>query len=339
MNDVLADSRQIISAYKSKNYSKVIELVQKEYDIFASKTPYRIQFLTALAYMKTGSQKLSLKTLNAIIKTKFRRVHLANLKSYQENEGADELEDLPKKLLAVYITKATVQYRLFVKNFEELNEKERDDLFDKIIMYTEICMSSEYKEDAAEEFQEDAKAKYNELKAMIYQSSWFTGLHYVSWRDELTLTSPEGIAYPIRTTNSGLMAILGYKWGNLKHEWNIQGGYARATATVGTDTSTPSYLQSSVPVSLLGGFAEYLYRPITGGIGFGISLPVLLRAGDYTTPTTSTGTWKLDSDTIITYGYLFNSKWTVGNWDLQVRFGKVSKMPSSFWTIGVNYHF
>ena len=87
--------------------------------------------------------------------------------------------------------------------------------------------------------------------------------------------------------------------------------------------------------------AGMIWKPKTEGSGLGIHLPIMFRQGDYTNPSDVNPTldFTMEGASIISVGALIEGKWNFKKWEMSVKFGKFTKLDSSYWSIGMQYGF
>jgi hypothetical protein len=129
----------------------------------------------------------------------------------------------------------------------------------------------------------------------------------------------------------------GKKWENSKYEFNFEGCFAVASATISSESRAVSYQQSSVAVKgFLAGPGMY-FKTISDNVLLGLHIPVKYRKGDWTNP--NEGQYRFEKDSAFEVGYFIQSKIKVKKISLRTRLGKVFPNPGSLWSIGAIYDF
>lgn len=327
--------KRMVELYEAGNLDEALKILQTNIDLNRSDVSNDIMFLAAAIYHKSGQTKKALSTLNFLIKKRYMNEHRTALRSYAANGNASDLSEVPKGLILLYLQKGLIYVDILRSQYAIMSERQRSTLAKMIRMAVDIALEVGYKEDFADALLATLQQIEKDYKDALVSNNWFTGLHYITWRDEITLTTIGGQELKIRTTNSGLMAIVGKRWANAFEEWSLSGGYAVADATVGNDDPTINYFQSGVASSLLSASGDWHWRPNSDSIAIGAEGILVFRSGDYEDPTNSNG---ISDKTLITLGVLGSIKWRIEPVEFQTKFGKVLGMPSSFVSFGVIYH-
>lgn len=328
--------KRIVELYEKGNIDEALNILKTNIDLNRSEVSSDIMFLAAAIYHKKGDTKKALSTLNFLIKKKYMNEHRKAYASFSATGNASELSELPKGLILIYLQKSLIYIDILKVQYAKMTVSQRQHLSQMIRMSAETALEVGFKEDFADALLLTLREIEKDFTDHQVLTNWFTGLHYVTWRDEITLKTLAGDEVKIRTTNSGLMAILGKRWANAFNEWSISGGYALSDATVGNDDPNVNYFQSGVGVNLLAASGDWHWRPSAGSIALGVEGILVFRVGDYEEPANSNG---IDDKSKITLGTLASFKWRLDPVEFQTKFGKLLGMPSSFVSFGLNYHF
>tara|TARA_R110000868_G_scaffold209490_5_gene459319 strand:- start:1442 stop:2518 length:1077 start_codon:yes stop_codon:yes gene_type:complete len=328
--------KRMVELYEAGNLDEALKVLQTNIDLNRTDVSNDIMFLAAAIYHKSGQTKKALSTLNFLIKKRYMKEHRTALSSYSSNGNASDLGEVSKGLILLYLQKGLIYVDILRAQYAAMSERQRTTLARMIRMAVDIALEVGYKEDFADALLATLQQIEKDYKDSLISNNWFAGLHYITWRDEITLTTAAGQELKIRTTNSGLMAIVGKRWANAFQEWSLSGGYAVADATVGNDDPNINYFQSGVASSLLTASGDWHWRPNSDSIAIGLEGILAFRAGDYEDPTNSNG---ISDKTLITLGVLGSVKWRIEPFEFQTKFGKVLGMPSSFVSFGALYHF
>lgn len=327
---------RMVELYEAGKLDEALQILKTNIDLNRSDVSNDIMFLAAAIYHKSGQSSKALKTLNFLIKKRYMKEHRRAMSSYARNGNASDLSDVQKGLILLYLQKGLIYVDILKLQYARLTEGQRLKLSRMVRMASDIALEVGFKEDFADALLETLLQIEKDFKDAKVNNNWFTGLHYITWRDEVTLKTLGGQDLKIRTTNSGLMVIVGKRWANAFEEWSISGGYAVADATVGNDDPNINYFQSGVATSLLSASGDWHWRPSSGSIALGLEGMVAYRAGDYEDPVNSNG---IEDKTKITLGVLGSVKWRIDSFEFQTKFGKLLGMPSSLVSFGLLYHF
>lgn len=328
--------RRMIELYEQGKMDEALNILKTNIDLNRSDVSNDIMFLAAAIYHKSGNTSKALSTLNFLIKKRYMNEHRTAMRSYSSQGNASDLGDLPKGLILLYLQKGLIYVDILKVQYANMNQRQRQTLSKMVQMAADTALEVGFKEDFADALLATLRQIEKDFTDAQINNNWFTGIHYVTWRDEITLISAGGQEVPIRTTNSGLMFILGKRWANAFYEWSYSGGYALADATVGNDDPNVNYFQSGVASSLLAASADWHWRPSAGQIAIGAEGMIAYRTGDYEDPPGSGG---IDDKSKITLGALASFKWRIEPIEFQTKFGKLLGMPSSFVSFGLLYHF
>ena len=129
----------------------------------------------------------------------------------------------------------------------------------------------------------------------------------------------------------------GYRWYNATWDYNIGGCWAFAEATAGADSTTVQYFQSGVGVGAFILSPTALWKPKSGDVALGLTLPIMLKNGDYDTPQVEGFT--LEDTNIISIGYQIEADWMFKvfkkEMGIYTKIGKIFKLSSSMWELGL----
>lgn len=227
-------------------------------------------------------------------------------------------------------------------------------LFSKTNNYTPINERSKYKKNAegfiglARKVKSDEgelklledllQEKISTEEKLVYKAHWYAALDFISWQDRLYLvTLASGQKTNLLSTAIGTCLGLGRKWENSKYEFDMEGCFAVATATISSEDRAVRYQQSSVSVKgLMVGPGMY-FKTFSDNVLLGFHVPIKYRQGDWTNPDESL--YRLENDKSWEVGYFVQSKIKIKSISLRTRLGKVFPNPGSLWSIGILYDY
>jgi hypothetical protein len=317
------------TAYKKGLYDKSLNLLKRRYNFRRTSTPSGALELAALASEKLGYHKDALVIYAVLVKKKYPGVNRNVINAYKENGNAEDIPaELDEKLSYYYYKKAYNAKMLYDENNNNL-------FYRAALMYAEICMEGDHYEDEAEELFEAAGERNNEYKRLVYKKSKNLLVSYMTWQDELTLTSSNGSTQEIKSTAEGTCFGGGFEYANAYVNYKIDGCFAFASATVGEDSANIDYFQSNVAERALFLFPGVKWMPGAGGVSIGFSAPLVYRSGDFTEPDGFT----LDGKSKMGIGLMLESGWRKESFGVDLKLGKVSGFSSTTMSFGMNYKF
>lgn len=171
-----------------------------------------------------------------------------------------------------------------------------------------------------------------------YKPGWYSSIDILSWQDRLVLVERAShVKTNLLSTAIGTCIGGGKKWENSKYEFDLEGCFAVATATISSESRAVNYQQSSVSVKgFLAGPGMY-FKSFSENVLLGIHIPVKYRTGDWTNP--NEAIYRFERETAVEVGYFIQSKIKVKKISLRTRLGKVFPNPGSLWSVGAIYDF
>lgn len=171
-----------------------------------------------------------------------------------------------------------------------------------------------------------------------YKPSWYAALDILSWQDRVILVNRStNVKNNLLSTAIGTCVGAGRKWENIKYEFDLEGCFAVASATISSENRAINYQQSSVSVKgLIVGPGMY-FKTISDNVLLGVHLPIKYRQGDWTNP--DENTYRFEKEKALEAGYFIQAKVKVKRVSLRTRLGKVFPNPGSLWSIGAVYDF
>lgn len=171
-----------------------------------------------------------------------------------------------------------------------------------------------------------------------YKPGWYSSIDILSWQDRVILVDRATSAKTnLLSTAIGTCLGGGKKWENSKYEFDIEGCFAVASATISSESRAIDYRQSSVSVKgFLAGPGMY-FKTFSDNVLLGVHVPVKYRKGDWTNPNDTL--YRFEKDSAVEVGYFIQSKIKVKKISLRTRLGKVFPNPGSLWSLGAIYDF
>ncbi len=300
------------------------------------RVPDNFLFLAAAIYQKNGQYERALRFIDSIVERQFQRQDMILQRNFTPS-GVSALDDeIPQGLVLLYLLKSTIFNAQLTHQLDQFTHEQLERYFNFIKTSAELSFASAYKEDYADKLLTSVNKIEKEYRDSLFAENYYVGLHYFTWRDEVTLKSASGAEFKVRSTNSGLGALVGKRWANARREYTIFGALALADATVGNDNPNVNYFQSGVSTKLAQFGAGAYYRPQASGVALGADLAAIYRLGDYEDPP---GAATLEDTSLLSAGVFAVLKWKISVVEFQLRMGKVLGMPSSVTNFGLAYHF
>lgn len=130
---------------------------------------------------------------------------------------------------------------------------------------------------------------------LTYKPGWYASLDILSWQDRVILVNRNtNEKNNLLSTAIGSCIGGGKKWENIKYEFDLEGCFAVATATISSENRAINYQQSSVSVKgIMIGPGMY-FKTISDNVLLGFQLPVKYRQGDWTNPDENTYRFEKD---------------------------------------------
>ena len=328
--------KQAKQAFAQGNYANSLRLIKKRYNLRDPNTPSGALSLAGFNFVKLGHYKNANRIFSFLIKNRHRVANKKIVDAYKASGGdTDDLPEGPEKLYLYYHFRAEALSQIYIKDFEKLSEKRRALYRSTALMYANICLDSDYDDDSVEDVITRLENFEKEQKNQVYDDAFFASMAWVSWRDKLDLLLGDGTKAVINSTGEGYCIGGGYKYFNAYWEWNLNACYASTTMTAGGQDTQINYFQDGITVNALFVGPGMLYKPKASEVSLGLSLPLVYRKGDYTQPEG----FILEDTTILTYGYQLEAHWYYGKFGLFSKFGKISRLSSSIWSLGIDYQF
>lgn len=324
-------------AFASEQYEQTISILRRRYDFRDANTPYGALTLAAYAYEKMDKLKNAQHIYTFLIKRRYKSMNNEIIAEYKRN-GTDDLPEAPEKLLSYYYKRGDLLSKIYVRDGRYMSTKRKKLYKNTATSYAEIVGDSDYEPeddgDADDIITRMENADKN-WQMETFKWGWFASVHYLTWRDKLTITTPSNVTIDIRSTAEGWCLGGGLKYENDWWQWNVNGCYAAMAATVGNDSQVVNYFQKDVGASAFFAGAGGFWKPMAMDATIGINIPLMYRTGDYTEP----AGYILENTDTFSFGYLIEAQWHWNKWSYSMKFGKINKFSSSMLFAGVLYNF
>lgn len=245
-----------------------------------------------------------------------------------------DTESYPKGLKDLYF----LIYQEEVSHFLEEEKIDSADLRD-IQEHQKILESLEHEEGQVGRLEEKTKIHEEELKKSKYQASTFVFVDYISWQQNVTLSTPAGDRTLI-VTNQGECAGGGYGYENSRFHSFIDGCLLYGRGDISAQGTAITYNQRNVygvggKVSLAGGM---FVSQVKAEVGF--KLPVTYFKQNFSNPnqTSFSGYTIKDPATFNSWISLY-TRWPFGNFFFNTEIGKKLGKDLTMWSLGVGYKF
>lgn len=336
--------KQAKSAYKKENYSSAVSILKKNFNLKSRKTPIGAVQLAGYCFVKLKQFKNADATFSTLIKRKYRRTSGRIVKKYKKAGNADDVGDIPSTLASYYYYKALAQSQIFMNDYEKLGDPARKKYKESAIMFASLAVEGEFEDEDPEQIIADLTNFNKKKESVKFKYGTFLGVNYVTWRDELTVIESSGAESTLISNSEGLCLGGGLRKYNAEWEYNVNGCVGINNATVGSNASSAlDYFQKNVPVIGIMGAVAALWKPKTTGTAIGIHLPVMFRKGEYDHPRVADPVKYDDAEfngtSAISFGALVEGKWHFEKWEFSMKFGKLTGMDSSLWSLGMLYGF
>lgn len=328
--------KRALGLYQQGQYERALNELDRVLNSTNAGIPENYLTLAASIYQKTGQYERGIRFVDSMTDRHFESANQVVLRNFSPSAISSIDQELPRGLVLLYLLKSTMYNAKLLHPTEELTDEQRERYFQFIKVSAEMAFTAAYKEDYADKLLASVNKLEKEFRDSVVKENYYFGVHYFTWRDEVTLKSAAGAEYKVRSTNSGLGVLLGKRWANANREYTLFGALALADSTVGNDNPTVNYFQSGVSTKMAQVGAGAFYRPNAGSVAVGGELAGVYRIGDYEDPP---GGATIDDKSLLSVGAFVALKWTISVVEFQLRMGKVLGMPSSAIDFGLAYHF
>lgn len=329
------DNIKMMQLYLDKNQLEKVEDLYDEEEETLSKSWMALERL-AISFERREKLKEAVEVYRKII-TNFNQDAHQKVVNLPEDKLESSVYDKTK--LSLYY------YKLAFLNTQ---------LFSKTNDYTPASERMKYKKNAEGFISLGRKVKVDpvELKLLedqlqekitrdvdlTYKSGWYASLDLISWQDRLYLVEQStGVKTNLLSTAMGSCIGGGKKWENINYEFNFEGCFAVATASISSESTTVKYQQSSVAVKGFMAGPGIYFKSISDNVLLGVQLPVKYRQGDWTNP--NENTYRFEREKTFEAGFFLQSKIKIKKVALRTRLGKVFPNPGSLWSVGLLYDF
>lgn len=258
------------------------------------------------------------KSVDQIIENKF--------KNYRDLLKMEEIPEKTQVLLYKkldFILKRTKSTKTVIKRDE--------DLFMKIINKSDDFDLDDYDFD---EVSEEYNSLLTQIKNEKFKLNYYATARFITWNYRLQLTDQSGIEEPLYSKEKGLCVGVGATYENAYWGISTDFCYAYMTATVGEDSTTIKYNQSSVPVDALVSTSSVFWKP-KELVSLGAGPLLVYHRADYASPTGGS----IQDTNNFSYGYHILASWRKSQFKLDISIGDLKDYKSSIWQIGFNYTF
>lgn len=324
---------KLMQLYLDKNQLEKVEDIYDEEDSL-SKNPMALERL-AISFERREKFKEAIEIYRKIIIGFNKEAHERVLATSPLKIESSYYENT--RLPLYYYKLAFLNTQLFSKTTNYSPENERSKYKKNAEGF--IGLSRKVKADEGElKLLEDLlQEKMTKDESLSYKSHWYAAADLISWQDRLFLVNMAGEKINLLSTAIGTCLGIGRKWENINYEFDFEGCFAIATATINSDNRAVKYQQSSVSVKgLLVGPGMY-FKTFSDNVLLGVHLPVKYRQGDWTNP--DENLYRLEREKTWEAGYFLQSKIKIKSVSLRTRLGKVFPNPGSIWSIGVLYDY
>ena len=258
------------------------------------------------------------KSVDQIIENKF--------KNYRDLLKMEEIPEKTQVLLYKkldFILKRTKSTKTVIKRDE--------DLFMKIINKSDDFDLDDYDFD---EVSEEYNSLLTQIKNEKFKLNYYATARFITWNYRLQLTDQSGVEEPLYSKEKGLCVGVGATYENAYWGISTDFCYAYMTATVGEDSTTIKYNQSSVPVDALVSTSSVFWKP-KELVSLGAGPLLVYHRADYASPTGGS----IQDTNNFSYGYHILASWRKSQFKLDISIGDLKDYKSSIWQIGFNYTF
>lgn len=273
-----------------------------------------ILFLLIISFSVCASEK----SVDQIIASKF--------KNYDNLLKTDEISEENQVLLykkLVFILKRTKATKIIYKKDETL--------FMNIINKSDEFDLDDYDFD---ELSEEYIALLNGIKKEQFELSYYATARFITWNYRLQLTDQSGFEEPLYSKEKGLCVGAGVSYENAYWGMATDFCYAYMTATVGEDSTTIKYNQSSVPVDALVSTSSIFWKP-KEEVSFGAGPLLVYHSADYAPPAGGS----IQDTNSFSYGYHILASWRKSGFKIDISIGDLKDYKSSIWQVGLQYIF
>ncbi|MEA9356901.1 hypothetical protein SHI21_11820 [Bacteriovorax sp. PP10] len=329
------DNIKLMQLYLDKNQLEKVEDLYDEEEETLGKNWMALERL-AISFERREKLKEAVEIYRKII-TNFNQE--AHQKVLNTPEGKLDSTVYDKTKLSLYYYKlAFLNTQLFNKTNDYTPPSERNKYKKNAEGF--IALGRKVKVDEAELklLEDQLQEKLNNDDSLAYKTGWYVSLDLISWQDRLYLVDQStGVKTDLLSTAMGSCLGGGRKWENIKYEFNFEGCFAVATASISSESTAVKYQQSSVSVKgFMAGPGMY-FKTISDNVLLGVQLPVKYRQGDWTNPDETR--YRFEREKTFEAGFFLQSKIKIKKVALRTRLGKVFPNPGSLWSVGLLYDF
>lgn len=326
---------KLLQLYLDKNLLEKVEDHYDENEESLSKNGMALERL-AISFERRQKYKEAIEVYRKII-TNFNKLSHEKIVSTSESQLSESVYN-QSKLPFYYYKLAFLNTQLFSATHEYSPVGERGKYKKNAEGF--IALSRKVKTDEADLklLEDQLNEKVSRDESFIFKQAWYLSFDILSWQDRIVLTNKNSkVNTNLLSTSIGSCLGLGRKWDNVKYEFDVEGCFAVATATISSENRLVDYQQSSVAVKgVIFGPGMY-YKALSENLLIGVHVPVKYTSGDWTNP--NEALYEFDNKNSFEVGYFLQSKIKVKKVSIRTRLGKVFPNPGSLWSIGVIYDF
>lgn len=329
------DDIKLMQLYLDKNQLEKVEDLYDEEEETLSKNWMALERL-AISFERREKLKEAVEVYRKIIMNFNQEAH-HKVVNIPEKQLESSMYDRTK-LSLYYYKLAFLNTQLFSKTNDYTASSERSKYKKNAEGF--IALGRRVKADEAELklLEDQLQEKIIRDDNLSYKTGWYVSLDLTSWQDRLYLVDNNtGVKTNLLSTAMGSCVGGGRKWENIKYEFNFEGCFAVATASISSESAAVKYQQSSVSVKgFMAGPGMY-FKTISDNVLLGVQLPVKYRQGDWTNP--DENLYRFEREKTFEAGFFLQSKIKIKKVALRTRLGKVFPNPGSLWSVGLLYDF
>jgi hypothetical protein len=329
------DNIKLMQLYLDKNQMEKVEDLYDEEETSLSKSWMALERL-AISFERREKLKEAVEVYRKIITNFNQETHqkVVNLPAHK----LDNSVYVETKLSLYYYKLAFLNTQLFSKTNDYTPSSERAKYKKNAEGFIVLARKVKVDEAELQLLKDQLQEKVIRDDNLAYKTGWYASIDLVSWQDRLYLVDQRTtVKTNLLSTAMGSCVGGGRKWENIKYEFNFEGCFAVATASISSESSTVKYQQASVSVKgFMAGPGMY-FKTISDNVLLGVQLPVKYRQGDWTNP--DENLYRFEREKTFEAGFFLQTKIKIKKIAFRTRLGKVFPNPGSLWSIGLLYDF
>ena len=329
------DNIKLMQLYLDKNQLEKVEDLYDEEEETLAKSWMALERL-AISFERREKLKEAIEVYRKLITNFNQDTHLKVLNLPEEKLESSMYDKT--KLSLYYYKLAFLNTQLFSKTNDYTPPAERIKYKKNAEGFISLGRKVKVDESELKLLEGQLQEKINIDQDLSYKTGWYVSLDLISWQDRLYLVDQVTNAKTnLLSTAMGTCLGGGKKWENIKYEFNFEGCFAVATASISSESAAVNYQQSSVSVKgFMAGPGMY-FKTISDNVLLGVQLPVKYRQGDWTNPDETL--YRFEREKTFEAGFFLQSKIKIKKVALRTRLGKVFPNPGSLWSVGLLYDF